>query len=79
VVANAHRESRDPLSDELKLMKVDVRAEMNRLRDTFETHGVTKADLHAMETRLVKWMLGLMLSSLSAAVIISVALGRLST
>ncbi len=79
MVANAHRESRDPLSDELKLMKVDVRAEMNRLRDTFETHGVTKADLHAMETRLVKWMLGLMLSSLSAAVIISVALGRLST
>ena len=79
MTADAHRESRDPLSDELKLMTVDVRDEMNRLRDTFETHGVTKADLHAMETRLVKWMLGLMLSSLSAAVIISVAVGRLWT
>ncbi len=79
MTADARRDTRDSLSAEMNLMRVDVRAETNRLRETFRTHGVTKADLHAMETRLVKWILGLMLSSMSAAVIISVALGRLST
>lgn len=79
MTTDAHRQSRDSLSAELNLMKVELRAETSRLRSTFETHGVTKADLHAMETRLVKWMLGLMLSSISAAVIISVAVDRLST
>lgn len=41
-------------------------------------HLATKADLHALETRLTRWMIGLMLGSVSAAVAIGIAVDRLA-
>ena len=50
---------------------------VSRLEGGYE-HLATKADLHALETRLTRWMIGLMLGSVSAAVAIGLAVDRLA-
>ena len=50
---------------------------VSRLEGGFE-HLATKADLHALETRLTRWMIGLMLGSVCAAVAIGLAVDRLA-
>ena len=66
-------------TDAHPVTRAELRAELNRLRDEIVSHYATKADLHSLETRLVKWMVGLMLSSVGAAVAIAVAVDRLWT
>ena len=70
-------QTREELRADLSQTRDEFRVEMNLLRTEIVTHYATKADLHAVETRLVKWMIGLMLSSMGAAVAIAVAVDRL--
>ena len=77
MTADAHPVTQDELRFELSRTQDELRVELNRLRHEIVTHYATKADLHAVETRLVKWMIGLMLSSMGAAVAIAVAVDRL--
>lgn len=43
----------------------------DRVLETRYEHLATKADLHALETRLVKWMVGMMFGGMVAAAIAS--------
>ena len=43
----------------------------DRALETRYEHLATKADLHALETRLVKWMVGMMFGGMAAAAIAS--------
>ena len=70
-------QTRDEFQAGLSQTRDEFRAEMNLLRNEMVTHYATKADLHALEARLVKWMIGLMLSSVGAAVAIAVTVDRL--
>ena len=46
------------------------------LEERYE-HLATKADLHALETRLVKWMVGMMFGGMVAAAAIASAVAAL--
>lgn len=46
----------------------------DRALETRYEHLATKADLHALETRLVKWLFGMMFSGMAAAAAIVAAL-----
>ena len=69
----------DEVRAELSQTRDEFRVEMNLLRTEIVTHYATKADLHSLEARLVKWMIGLMLGSVGTAVAIAVAVDRLWT
>jgi len=62
-------------------VSMDDRDRISRLEGAY-AHLATKADLYKaigdMETRLTKWIVGLMLGSVSAAVAIAVAVDRLA-
>ena len=62
-------------------VSMDDRNRISRLEGAY-AHLATKADLYKaigdMETRLTKWIVGLMLGSVSAAVAIAVAVDRLA-
>ena len=45
-----------------------------RVLETRYEHLATKADLHALETRLVKWMVGMMFGGMAAAAAIAALL-----
>ena len=50
------------------------------LRDELDSrleHYATKADLSAMETRLIKWLIGLMLASTAIAISLALFIQRL--
>ena len=70
-------QTRDELRADLSQTRDEFRVEMNLLRTEIVTHYATKADLHSLEARLVKWMIGLMLGSVGTAVAIAVAADRL--
>ena len=40
-------------------------------------HYATKADLHQLENRLIRWMVGMMLGGMATAATLSIALQRL--
>lgn len=48
-----------------------------RVLETRYEDLATKADLHALETRLVKWMVGMMFSGMAAAAAIASAVAVL--
>ena len=50
---------------------------LSRLEGAYE-HLATKADLHTLETRLTRWMVGLMVGAISAALGIAIAVDRLA-
>ena len=60
---------------------MEDRDRISRLEGAY-SHLATKADLHKaigdLETRLTKWIVGLMLGSVSVAVAIAVAADRLT-
>ncbi len=58
-------------SDAGPLTRADLREELDRLRDEMRTYYATKADLAAVEMRLTRWMLGLMLSASALAAAIA--------
>lgn len=70
-------QTRDELRAEMSQTRDDFRVEMNLLRTEIVTHYATKADLHSLESRLVRWMIGLMIGSVGTAVAIAVAADRL--
>ena len=49
--------------------KADLRAELQ--------HYATKADLSNLETRLIKWMVGVTLGGMATAATLAIALARL--
>lgn len=71
--------TREEFQAGLSQSRDEFRSEMNLLRNEMVTHHATKADLHALEARLVKWMIGLMIGSVGTAVSIAVAADRLWT
>ena len=56
-----------------------TRAELRDELDRTLKHYATKADVAELKADLVKWMVGLMLGSVTAAVSIAVAVDRLWT
>ena len=62
---------------EQPITRTDLREELDRLRDEIARTYATKADLAQLETRLTKWMIGLMTSSIVSASAIAVAVSRL--
>ena len=46
--------------------------------DVAELKAELKSDLHALEARLTKWMVGLMLGSVTAAVAFATAVDRIA-
>lgn len=55
---------------EARLDSLPTKADMAELKAEF------KGELHALEARLTKWMIGLMLGSVTAAVAIAAAVDR---
>ena len=51
-----------------------LRDELALFREAMRTHFATKADLSKLETRLITWMIGLMVGSVAVATSIAVAL-----
>ncbi len=69
-------------ADAVPLTREDLRDELDRTLVHYATKADLadlRADLHALEARLIKWMLGLMLSATGLAVAIAVAVDRLWT
>ena len=69
-------------ADAAPLTRDDLRDELDRTLRHYATKADLadlRADLHALEARLIKWMLGLMLSATGLAVAIAVAVDRLWT
>lgn len=69
-------------ADTAPLTRNDLRDELDRTLQHYATKADLadlRADLHALEARLIKWMLGLMLSATGLAVAIAVAVDRLWT
>ena len=68
--------------DVVPLTRQDLRDELDRTLAHYATKADladVRADLHALEARLIKWMLGLMLSATGLAVAIAIAVDRLWT
>ena len=55
------------------LTREDLREELALFLDEIRTHYATKADLSDLETRLIKWMIGLMVGSIAVATSIAVS------
>ena len=69
-------------ADAAPLTRSDLRDELDRTLQHYATKADLadlRADLHALEARLIKWMLGLMLSATGLAVAIAIAVDRLWT
>ena len=69
-------------ADAAPLTRDDLRDELDRTLKHYATKADLadlRADLHALEARLIKWMLGLMLSATGLAVAIAIAVDRLWT
>ena len=60
------------------LTRDDLREELALFRNEIRQHYATKADLHALETRLTRWMIGLMVTAIGAASGIAIAVDRLA-
>ena len=64
-------EERDRITRlEAKYDSLATKADLSELKAEF------KGELHALEARLTKWMIGLMLGSITAAVAIATAVDR---
>ena len=63
------QELREELRGDFRLMKEDLREELR--------HYATKEDLAQVGTRLIKWMVGLMVGSVAVASSIAILVERL--
>ncbi len=50
-------------TSESPITRTILREELADLRDEFSRHYPTKADLYKLETRLIKWMVGAVVTS----------------
>lgn len=69
---------------EQPITRSDLREELQMFRDELRQHYATKADvselrveLHQIEARLIKWMVGLMLGSIAVASSIALLVQRI--
>ncbi len=69
---------RSEIRGELQELREDFRRELGQLREEFRDHYATKADLAQLETRLTKWMIGLMAGSIAIASTIALLVQRLA-
>ena len=51
----------------------DLHTEFALFRDEVRSHFVTRADLSELETRLIRWMIGLMVGSVAVTTSIAVS------
>ena len=54
-----------------------TKADINALREELQIYYATKADLAQMESRLTKWMVGLMVGSIAVASTLTLVVERL--
>jgi hypothetical protein len=76
---NRYPESRfteEPMTAELNAL--DIERRLTRIEATLPTFA-TKADLHALETRLIKWMVGSVLAGATVTGTIVSVIGRFWT
>ena len=65
------------IEDRERISRLEARLDSFATRaDLAELKAELKSHLHALEARLTKWMIGLMLGSVTAAVAIAVAVDR---
>lgn len=65
--------TRHEFREEIQSLKDDLREEIQvQLR-----HYATKSDLAELETRLIKWMIGMMLGSVTMATTLAIFIQRL--
>ena len=57
-------------------MATTTKERVSTLERRYE-HLATKADLHALETRLVKWMVGMMFGGMAAVAVVASAVAVL--
>ena len=72
--------ARGELSGEMDAVKAEVgavRGELDSLRTEVRNHYATKADLAQMESRLIKWMVGLMVGAIAVASTLTLVVERL--
>lgn len=62
---------------EVDITQFVIRSELERLRQELKDHYATKEDLAKLETRLVKWMVGMMLGSAGLATTLALFILRL--
>ena len=48
---------------------MELREEFDRFRDDLKTHYATKADISRMETRILRWMLGMVAGVVGALIV----------
>jgi hypothetical protein len=61
--------------DEVRTQVVDVRVQVSAIL-AMTPHFATKADLHAQESRLIKWIIGTGLASAALATAIASAIAK---
>ena len=57
--------------------RLELRSELAELRAEFQRVYATKADLAELETRLIKWMVGVMVGGMATAATLTIALQRI--
>ena len=65
------------VSLDVDITQIVIRNEFDRLRQEIQAHYATKEDLAKLETRLVKWIVGMMLGSAGLAATLAIFLQRL--
>ena len=62
---------------EQPVTRTELREELQILRDEMREYYATKQDLAELETRLIKWMVGLMVASSAVATSLALLIQRL--
>ena len=65
------------VSLDVDITQIVIRNEFDRLRQEIQDHYATKEDLAKLETRLVKWIVGMMIASAGLAATLAIFLQRL--
>ena len=65
------------VSLEVDIAQIVMRDELERLRKEIQDHYATKEDLAKLETRLIKWIVAMMLGSAGLATTLAIFILRL--
>ena len=65
------------VSLEVDITQIVVRDQLERLHQELQDHYATKEDLAKLETRLIKWMVGVLLGSAAVATTLAIFIQRL--
>ena len=65
------------VSLDVDITQIVIRNEFDRLGQELQDHYATKEDLAKLETRLVKWIIGMMLGSAGLATTLAIFIQRL--